>query len=261
MPADGEPAGSSALTPPGVATSPSRPRLDQLTARSSAARPAAGSADAPSPSMPLHSPGHWVLRPGMMALWGLGSTALALGILLCALALVALAGATSLAGGPWRPLGDQVGGAVERSAQAAATSAQAVRDAFDPSHPPREALRQDTEFDALVVVPVGEALGTTAQSRVELARLAKRADARDVASAQHGLVRRVLVTPQPRRILGVPAGEDRGEQEHYLYQGQSFRLGAAYYKVNWVSVDRQQMAIARYRSADGVLGRLVFEYD
>lgn len=196
-----------------------------------------------------------------MAIWGLAATALALGILLCALALVALVGVASLAGGPWRPLSDQVSSAVERTSQAAIASGQAVRDAFDPSHPPRDVLRQDAEFDALQVVGAGEALGTTDQSRIELARIAKRTDAENPPTAQYALVRRALVAPRARRVLGVPLGEDRGEQEHYLYQGQSFRLGSRYYKVNWVSVDRQQVAIARYRSADGVIGSLVFEYD
>jgi hypothetical protein len=191
----------------------------------------------------------------------MAATALALGILLCALALVALAGVTSLAAGPWRPLGDQVSSIVERTGQAAAASSLAVRDAFDPTHPPRDALRQDTEFDALRIIGVGEALEGSDQSRLELVRITKRADARDPTAAQYAVLRRALVTPQPRRVVGVPLGEDRGEQEHYLYQGQSFRLGSHYYKVNWVSVDRQQVAVARYRSADGVIGSLVFEYD
>ncbi len=223
--------------------------------------PARAGHAAPRAHEPLPAESPASLRPGVVAAWGLAATALALGILLCALALVALAGAASLAGGPWRPLGDQVSGAVARTAQAAAASGQAVRDAFDPSHPPREALRQDTEFDALQIVAVGEPLGTTSESQVALARIAKRADASDAATAQYAVVRRTLLTPQARRVLGVPLGEDNGEQERYLYQGQSFRLGDHYYKVNWVSVDRQQMAIARYRSADGVIGSLVFEYN
>jgi hypothetical protein len=180
---------------------------------------------------------------------------------MCALALVALAGVTSLAAGPWRPVGAQMSGALERTGQAVAASGQAVRDAFDPTHPPRDALRQDTEFDALQVVGVDEPLGIAEQSRLDLARIAKRVDARDSTTAQYAVVRRTLVTPQTRRVAGVPLGEDRGEQEHYVYQGQSFRLGGRYYKVNWVSVDRQQLAIARYRSADGVIGSLAFEYD
>jgi len=152
-------------------------------------------------------------------------------------------------------------GALERTGQAVASSGQALRDSFDPAHPPRDALRQDTEFDALQINGVGELLGSADQSRLDLARIGKRADARDGAAAQYAVVRRTLVTPQTRRVAGVPLGEDRGEKEHYLYQGQSFRLGSHYYKVNWVSMDRQQVAIARYRSADGVLGSLAFEYD
>ncbi|HEY7060508.1 MAG TPA: hypothetical protein VII06_03445 [Chloroflexota bacterium] len=186
---------------------------------------------------------------------------LALGLILCAVALTALVGMASLFRAPWQPIGDELDSAVGRAGQVAAASGQAVRDAFDPSHPPREALRQDTEFDALLVVGLGEALGATNDSRIELARLAKRDDATSPATAQYAVARRELLTPQPRRVLGLPIGEDRGEREHVLYQGQSFRLGTHYYKVNWVSLDRQQVAIARYRSADGVIGGLVFGYD
>jgi hypothetical protein len=263
MAMDGGPHGGGAVASPSV--SAARTGGARAAAAGRPARPPADLAE-PSGAAALADADRSLLdparvRPGTVAVWGLAATALALGILLCALALVALAGATSLAGGPWRPLGDQVNGAVERTGQAAAVSGQAVRDAFDPSHPPRDALPQDAEFDALQLVGVGEALAAADQSRVELARIAKRPDAQNPTVAQYALVRRAWITPQTRRVLGVPLGEDRGEQEHYLYQGQSFRLGSHYYKVNWVSVDRQQIAIARYRTADGVIGSLVFEYD
>ena len=220
--------------------------------------PPAHHAAPPHRSLPAPGPR---LRPESVFRWALAAVALALGVLLCALALAALIGVASLAGGPWRSVGDQVGAAVARSGQAAAATGQAVLDVFDPRHPPRDLLRLDTEFDALVVVGVGEPLGATGVSRVDLAAIAKRADARDEATAQYAVVRRELAAPQPRRVLGVPLGEDRGQHEHYLYRGQSFRLGPHYYKVNWVSVDRQQAAIARYRTADGALGPLAFEYD
>jgi len=194
--------------------------------------------------------------------WALAAVALALGILLCALALAALVGVLSVMnGGAFRSLGQPLGEAAQRSAQAVAEAEQSVRDTFDPRHPPRGGLRQDAEFDALQVVGVGELLGEAGVSELRLASLAKRNDAQDTASAQYAIVRRALAAPQPRRVLGVPLGEDRGEHEHYLYKGQSFRLGPRYYKVNWVSLDRQQVGVARYRSADDLIGPLAFEYD
>ena len=200
-------------------------------------------------------------RPEAVFGWSLAAIGLALGVLLCALALAALVGVASLAGGPWRSVGDQEGAAVTRSGQAAAATRQGVLDVFDPRQPPRDPLRLDTEFDALAIVTVGETMGLTGVSRVDLTAIAKRGDAREDATAQYAVVRRELASPQPRRVLGVPLGEDRGQHEHYLYRGQSFRLGPHYYKVNWVSVDRQQVAIARYRTADGAFGPLAFEYD
>jgi len=202
------------------------------------------------------------LQPRALLTWGLAAVALALGILLCALALAVLVGVLSLMnGGAFRSMGQPLGEAAQRSAQAVAEAEQSVRDAFDPRHPPRGGLRQDAEFDALQVVGVGELLGEAGASELRLAGLAKRNDAQDLATAQYAIIRRALAAPQPRRVLGVPLGEDRGEQEHYLYRGQSFRLGARYYKVNWVSLDRQQVGVARYRSADDLIGPLAFEYD
>ncbi len=211
---------------------------------------------------PGSPPGRRGPRPRDLLVWGLAATVLAIGIILCALALVVLASATSLlGGGPLRPVGERLGQAVEQTSQELARAGQAAADTLDPTHPPREALRQDAEFDALQVVGVGEVLGQTAGSRLELASIARRADAASPDTAQYAVVRRTLVAPRPREVLGLRLGEERGEREHYLYKGQSFRLGSAYYKVNWVSVDRQQVAIARYRSADGLLGKLAFEYD
>ena len=202
------------------------------------------------------------LPPRVLLTWALAAVALALGILLCALALAALVGVLSVMnGGAFRSLGQPLGEAAQRSAQAVAEAEQSVRDTFDPRHPPRGGLRQDAEFDALQVVGVGELLGEAGVSELRLASLAKRNDAQDTASAQYAIVRRALAAPQPRRVLGVPLGEDRGEHEHYLYKGQSFRLGPRYYKVNWVSLDRQQVGVARYRSADDLIGPLAFEYD
>jgi hypothetical protein len=199
--------------------------------------------------------------PGVLLGWALALAGLALGVLLCALALAALVGVASLAGGPWQPMSDRLGAAVSRAGAVALGAGQTAADLLDPRHPPREALPLDAEFDVLTVVSVGAPVGATGVSRVELASIVKRADAASDATAQYAVVRRTLVEPQARRVVGVPVGTDRGEHEHYLYRGQSFRLGPHYYKVNWVSLDRQQVAIARYRSADGAIGRLVFEYD
>jgi hypothetical protein len=182
-------------------------------------------------------------------------------VLLCALALTALVGVVNLVTNPWGAAGDRLGEAARRSGDALAVAGQRVRDAFDPTHPPRDYLDHDTEFDALQVVGAGALLGATSESRLELVGVSKRADATAAATAQYAVVRRTLATPVPRAVLGVPLGDERGEREHFLYKGQSLRLGSHYYKVNWVSFDRQQVALGRYRSADGVVGATVLAYD
>ena len=257
--------------PPSRPTSPSAVDANHLAPEAIAARPDGrhsrfGGSDAPASAGPTEATagGGRIVGlppPGMLLGWALALAGLALGVLLCALALAALIGVASLASGPWRPMSDQLSTAVTRAGDVAAGAGQAAADLLDPRHPPREPLRLDTELDALTVVGVSSPVGVTAGSQVTLASVVKRADALDAATAQYAVVRRTFLEPQARRILGLPLGTDRGEQEHYLYQGQSFRLGPHYYKVNWVSLDRQQVAIARYRSADGVIGRLAFEYD
>jgi len=56
-------------------------------------------------------------------------------------------------------------------------------------------------------------------------------------------------------------GTDTGAQERYVYTGESFRLGHTLYKVNWVSVADQHVAVATYRDPDSFGGALRFELD
>ena len=43
---------------------------------------------------------------------------------------------------------------------------------------------------------------------------------------------------------------DEERRTDYLYKAESFRVGAAYYKVNWIAVAPPEIAVARYRYAD-----------
>ncbi|MHB1132673.1 MAG: hypothetical protein ACYC4L_09840 [Chloroflexota bacterium] len=171
--------------------------------------------------------------------------------------VVSLLGSGERLGGALGDLGEVAGAAAER----ARDQAQGLRDQFDPAHPPREALALDPEFAELRRLPLGGEVAAGAEYRLALRAIERRGDAAAPAQAQYAVVQRQFITPREQRVLGVVVGVDRGEADYYLYQGESFRVGRAYYKVNWVSTEQQEMAILRYRSADGLTAPLKFEID
>ncbi len=67
--------------------------------------------------------------------------------------------------------------------------------------------------------------------------------------------------PEETRVLGVTLRSTRDPREHHLYRGETFRIGNRLYKVNWVSVERQQAAIVAYRDQDRVTAPVKFAID
>ncbi len=161
-------------------------------------------------------------------------------------------------------IGNSVGGVgdvVERAGEGVRSTTRDVLDRFDPAHPPRQALALDTEFDALRVVRVGDEVGRTEEYVLTLREIRRRGGADSPDVAQYAVVHREYVTPKKTTVFGVTVRVDRGEADYYLYKGESFRLGDEFYKVNWVSIDDQAMAVARYRHADTLTAPLKFQVD
>lgn len=171
--------------------------------------------------------------------------------------LVALLGTGERVTGAIGGLSQIAGSATER----ARDRAQALTDQFDPAHPPRESLLMDPEFAALRTVRVGAFMDSGAEFTLSLAAIERRAGAASPDQAQYAVVHRRYIAPREARVLGVVVRTDTGEADYYLYKGESFRVGRAYYKVNWVSTEQQELAVARYRSADGLTVPLKFELD
>jgi hypothetical protein len=46
-----------------------------------------------------------------------------------------------------------------------------------------------------------------------------------------------------------------------VYKGESFRIGRAIYRVNWISQEDTSLAAGVYRRPDAVSASLKFEYD
>jgi hypothetical protein len=62
-------------------------------------------------------------------------------------------------------------------------------------------------------------------------------------------------------VLGVTVRSTRDPREYYLYKGETIRIGSKLYKVNWVSTERQQLALIAYREQDRVTAPLKAEID
>jgi hypothetical protein len=161
------------------------------------------------------------------------------------LLVVGLAGTVSSAGTGIGQAGEQLVGEAQRMAQR-------LGDLADPAHPPRGALAHDTEFDELRTVPVDSSPGALAQYTLTLSDIRKRDGALNRDEAQYAVLQRRLKEPRRTTLGPVVLREDWDEAELYLYKGETIRLGQDYYRVNWVSVEQRAMAIARYRSPDGL---------
>lgn len=182
--------------------------------------------------------------------------------LLAALALV-VATFVSVVGVPNQVaggLGDRLGGAATGAERAVGSAQQALQDATDPNHPP-SGLTYDSEFSALDVWHVGEQLPGGADELLRLEAVHRRDGASSPDVALYAVVHAELRQPREIRLLGQLIRSDSEPREYALYKGQSFRIGRALYRVNWVSREDDALAAGVYRNPDGVDARLVFAYD
>ncbi|MGE3914002.1 MAG: hypothetical protein AB7K36_31950 [Chloroflexota bacterium] len=158
-------------------------------------------------------------------------------------------------------IGSQIGNALERGAAVAGATGQRVADAFDPAHPPREALAQDIEIDELLKLNVGAEVPGSATRTVTLASIQRRADPSGPDGAIYAVLHSELRSPQETKLVGVTVRSTRDPQDYYLYRGETIRVGHRLYKVNWVSMERQQVALVAYREQDRVAVPLKAQVD
>ncbi|MDP8922340.1 MAG: hypothetical protein M3O34_05620 [Chloroflexota bacterium] len=193
---------------------------------------------------------------------GIVGLALKLTMLAILLALfVGLLGLIGVGGRSTAIVGEQVGAAFQRGVDSIGAAAHRVRDTFDPAHPPRDPLAQDTEIDELLRVGVGQDLAGSTTRTVTLASVQRREGAGSPDTAVYATLKSELRVPEETRVLGVTLRSTRDPREHHLYRGETFRIGNRLYKVNWVSVERQQAAIVAYRDQDRVTAPVKFAID
>jgi hypothetical protein len=178
--------------------------------------------------------------------------------------LATLWGTVSLIGVGMRApgaIGDQLGGAIERSASVIGAAGQRIADAFDPAHPPRQALPQDVEIDELMRVNVGAPVPGSSTRELAVASVQRRPDPSGPDGAVYAVLHGELREAQETKVLGVTVRSTRDPKDYYLYKGETVRIGRKLYKVNWVSVERQQVALIAYRDQDRVTAPLKAEID
>lgn len=156
-------------------------------------------------------------------------------------------------------LGSRLGGVAETSARAVARAQQAIQDATDPQHPPT-GLTYDTEFSSLLVVHTSEHLPGGTDYVLSLSGLTRRPNASSADVAQYATIRAELRQPRETRLLGQLIRSDSDPHDYAVYKGESFRIGRAVYRVNWVSESEASMAIATYRTPDTISAPLKFDY-
>ena len=196
-----------------------------------------------------------------LLLGGIGATIGLVLIGLLLILLVTLVNFMSIAGQPFAGVGERASAAADRTGRAIGDLLQGMADRVNPSHPPRGPIDQDTEFDGFRVVGVGELLGETGEYEFRVESIRRRDNAAAPDTAQYAVIKRQYREPRETKVAGVIIRVDRGEAEHYLDKGESFRLGRALLKINWVSAERGQVAVGQYRQPDRVTVPLEFAYD
>jgi len=209
-----------------------------------------------------------VIQPSQRPAAALDAVSRGIGLLLkltvLLMLLAVLWGMVSLIGAGVRApgaIGEQIGGAIERGAGVIGAAGQRVADAFDPAHPPRQALAQDIEIDDLLRLNVGAQVPGSGSRELTVASIQRRADPSGPDGAVYAVLHGELRQAQETKVLGVTVRSTRDPQDYYLYKGESVRIGRTLYKVNWVSLERRQVALVAYRDQDRVTAPLKAEID
>lgn len=191
---------------------------------------------------------------------------LLLAILLVMLALAAglfllVASVAGWGGRAVNDAGERAAAGVRSAGEALGRAGQDARDRLDSSHPPREALAYDAEIDELLKLNVGQNLPGGKDRSFTLAAIKSRSEGGRPELARYSVVHSELRQPNETKVLGLTVHKDAEPRDDYLYQGEAFRLGGQVYKINWISPERQQVAIVRLRGPDQNGLPLKFSYD
>jgi hypothetical protein len=179
------------------------------------------------------------------------------GVVLMLFAVLSLVNAPGqLAGGVTTGLG----GVASEASRAVSGAQQALQNATDPNHPPT-GLTYDNEFSALPVWHVGDELPGGSQYVLTLQAIKRRAGADSPDTALYAVVHAQLRQPRETRILGQLVRSDADPHDYVIYKGETFRIGRALYRVNWISEEDAAAAAGVLRHPDAATAPLKFEYE
>jgi hypothetical protein len=179
------------------------------------------------------------------------------GVVLMLFAVLSLVNAPGqLAGGVTTGLG----GVASEASRAVSGAQQALQNATDPNHPPT-GLTYDNEFSALPVWHVGDELPGGSQYVLTLQAIRRRAGADSPDTALYAVVHAQLRQPRETRILGQLVRSDADPHDYVIYKGETFRIGRALYRVNWISEEDAAAAAGVLRHPDAATAPLKFEYE
>ncbi|MGI9148193.1 MAG: hypothetical protein ACR2IK_16840 [Chloroflexota bacterium] len=199
---------------------------------------------------------------------GLLGAAVQIVILLVLLSILAamvllLSAVSSLVSVPGQVAGgvsSQFGGVAAQASRAVISAQQAVQNVTDPNRPP-SGLTLDNEFAALQIWHVGEGLPGGREYVLSVQAIQRRGGADSPDRTLYGVIHAELRQPRETRIFGQLVRSDGDPHEYVVYKGETFRIGRALYRVNWISQEEAAVAAGMYRNPDAVGDQIKFEYD
>jgi hypothetical protein len=174
--------------------------------------------------------------------------------------LLAVAPLVSVPGQVAGGVSSQLGGVASQASRAVSSVQQAAQSVTDPNHPPT-GLTYDNEFSALHVWHVGDGLPGGTEYVLILQGIRRREGADSPDTALYAVVHAALRQPHETRLLGQLLRSDSDPHDYVVYKGETFRIGRALYRVNWISQEEGAIAAGAYKNPDTVRAPLKFEYD
>lgn len=196
-----------------------------------------------------------VFRALALGAAGLLLITLALGILVALMLVIStLVSTTEAIGG--------VSGRLDRSLAGIGGAVTATGDRLasiaDPTRPPTGEVVLDTEIQAFRQISTGNTIAEADGYRFTLAEIRWRDAATPAEHRQFAVIRRELIQPEGRSLLGIPLPAERGEAEYFVDRGELFQVGDTLYKLNWLSAAQQQAGLIVPRHPDATAGPIEF---
>jgi hypothetical protein len=176
------------------------------------------------------------------------------------LMLFAVASLVNVPGQVAGGVGAQIGGVAAQATQAVGSAERALQNATDPNHPP-VGLVYDNELTALDVWHVGDGLPGGTQYVLTVQNIKRREGTDSPDTALYAGIHAELRQPRETRILGQLIRSDSDPHDYAVYKGETFRIGHALYRVNWISQDQNAVAVGVLRHPDAVTSPLKFDYE